>query len=178
MYQSHPQIADAQGELAQFCAELATTPGRGRTVVLFGENGSGKTRLAQAVSRWFQSNALKMPWVVRDDLEGQSGIPNRMFAQWPAVVDNFKRAQDFAIISELMTCSLLVVDDIGAEHDPSGFGREQLYLLLSRREFRWNLITTNFAPKEWHTKFERRIASRLFRNATHIDFSMVPDFSV
>jgi DNA replication protein DnaC len=72
---------------------------------------------------------------------------------------------------------MAIIDDIGAEHDPSGYGREQLYLILSRREFRWNIITTNLNPSGWHERIERRIASRLYRNADHLDMSNVPDFS-
>lgn len=118
-----------------------------------------------------------MPLVYRKDMNDEVGLAWTQYAHWPSVIDEFQKTQDIAVIEELNICSVAIIDDIGAEHDPSGFGREQLYLILSRREFRWNVISTNFPPEEWHNKFERRIASRLFRNAEHIDLSDVPDFS-
>jgi DNA replication protein DnaC len=174
---THPQLNQARASLFNFCAAYSKQPSCGRTVILYGENGSGKTRLIKQVCRWASLTAQFMPMVNRPDLGDQTGLAYSLFYHWPSVVDEFQKRQDIGAVDELMDCSLAVVDDIGAEHDPSGFGREQLYLLLSRREYKWNLFTTNFAPAEWDNKFERRIASRLFRNAEHIDLSMVPDFS-
>lgn len=151
----------------------AKQPSRGRTIVLFGENGCGKTRTAKALFNWASRVAMLIPLV---DSEESMKLATARYAHWPAIVDGFKK-QQFSITDELRDCELLVVDDIGAEHDPSGFGSEQLYLLLSRREFKWNVFTTNIHPQDWHSKMERRVASRLFRNAEHIDLSQVPDYS-
>lgn len=116
--------------------------------------------------------------LVTDQLgtQGNMSIPSVSYVSWPAIVDGFKN-QEWQILEDLQASSLLVIDDIGAEHDPSKIGLEKLYILLSRREHRWNIITTNVQPKFWPEKFEQRISSRLFRNAEHIDMSQVPDFS-
>ena len=174
---THPQLNAARSALFKFACQYAKQPSAGRTVIIFGENGSGKSRLAKQICRWASLTAQFMPMVNRPDLGDQTGLAFPLYHHWPSIVDEFQKRQDIGAVDELMNCSLAVIDDIGAEHDPSGFGREQLYLLLSRREFRWNLFTTNFAPGQWDEKFERRIASRLFRNTEHIDLSMVPDYS-
>ncbi len=170
---THPQIQILQAEVFRLASEYARRPTRGRTVVIFGENGCGKTRTAKSVARWASSIAVKLPLV--DDDVGMR-LARCEYDHWPSVVDGFHKKQ-FSRPDDLRDCELMILDDIGAEHDPSSFAKEQLYLLLTRREFRWNIFTTNFPPSSWEQKFERRIASRLFRNATHIDMSQVPDFS-
>lgn len=120
---------------------------------------------------------MRFPFVFERLTEQRNlALPNSMFVEWGRIVKGFKE-QEYKIMEDMEACSMLCLDDIGAEHDPSKFGSEELYLLLSRREFRWNLISTNVVPELWEEKFERRIASRLFRNAVHVDMSQVPDFS-
>lgn len=170
--QTHPDLSRLEDAVYTFTAGFAKTPGRGQLMVIWGENGCGKTRTAKAIIRWANSVALLLP-MVNSDL-GFRRV-NALFAHWPRVVDGFKK-QQFDITEELMKTDLAALDDIGAEHDPSGFGREQLYLVLSRRETLWTVVTTNLVPSQWDT-MERRITSRLFRNAVHVDLSRVPDFS-
>lgn len=145
--------------------------------MIFGDNGTGKTRMAKLISRWAQRVAIKLP-LVTDQLgtQGNMSIPSVSFASWPDVVDGFKR-DEWQLLEDLQAATMLIIDDIGAEHDPSKIGVEKLYVLLNRREFRWNVFSTNVIPEQWPEKFERRIASRLFRNAHHIDLSQVPDYS-
>lgn len=123
---------------------------------------------------WANCVAQKLPLVNSDG--GDSRLAVSEYAHWPSIVDGFHK-QNFGSVEDLREAEMLILDDIGAEHDPSGFGREQLYLILSRREFRWNIITTNLPPSEWDNRLERRIASRLFRNAEHLDLCEVPDYS-
>lgn len=102
--------------------------------------------------------------------------PSVCFVSWPEIVDGFKR-DEWMVLEDMQAASLLIVDDIGAEHDPSKIGLEKLYVLLNRREYSWNMFSTNVSREHWKEKFERRIASRLYRNSEHIDLSQVPDFS-
>lgn len=148
-------------------------------VILYGPNGCGKTHIARSVVKWFNAVRLKIgPVMVEGDAlrESDAQLPDCTFENWPAIVAGFKRDQ-WLIVDALLCDYLVILDDIGAEHDPSGIGLEKLYLMLNRRENKHTLITTNYSPSEWESKFERRIASRLFRNSTHVDLSDVPDFS-
>lgn len=175
---SHPQVQSARESLYELCAQFRKSPARGKSAIIYGENGCGKTRLVKMVSKWAKSLANRMPLVV-DQLgtQGNMSIPSIAYASWPEIVDGFKR-DEWQILEDLQASTLLILDDVGAEHDPSKIGLEKLYVLLSRREWKWNLITTNVQPDYWPEKFERRISSRLFRNAEHIDMIQVPDFSV
>lgn len=120
---------------------------------------------------------MRLPLVV-DELspEAPMTIPTAWFSNWPKIVDGMK-TNEWQVLEDLQAASMLIIDDVGAEHDPSKCGVEKLYILLNHREHRWNIITTNIPPSGWEEKFERRISSRLFRNAQHIDLSSVPDFS-
>lgn len=169
---THPQLLRLEDQVWAFASGYAKTPARGKTLVLYGENGCGKTRTARALHRWASSIAKLIPMV---DADESIQLARTNYGHWPAIVDGFKK-QRFNATDELMDCELCCIDDIGAEHDPSGFGSEQLYLLLCRREFKWNVLTTNLPPAEWDSRLERRIASRLFRNSEHVDLSNVPDF--
>ena len=177
---THPDLQTAREKLYSFCCACAEAPDHGKTLVIFGENGSGKTRLSKLVYRWFSMVSSRLPLVGRTDIEdgiGKLGTPWANLFHWPTLIDEFQKHQVTIPTDEIYGCNLVVIDDIGAEHDPSFYGREQLYLVLSRREFKSTILTTNLPPDKWDEKFERRIASRLFRNAEHIDLTNVPDFS-
>lgn len=145
--------------------------------MLFGENGCGKSHIAKSISYWAKRVATKIPLVVDQlGMQGNMSLASVSCQNWPEVVDGFKK-DEWGLLEDMQAASLMIVDDVGAEHDPSRIGIEKLYVLLNRREFKWNIFTTNIPPDKWADKFERRISSRLFRNAEHIDMSKVPDYS-
>jgi len=53
---------------------------------------------------------------------------------------------------------------------------DKLCQILSLREKRWTLVTTNVKPSEWVEKFDLRTASRFTRSSTIIDLSGVPEY--
>jgi DNA replication protein DnaC len=140
--------------------------------LIYGENGTGKSHASKAVYYWANRIAMNIPLI---DAETGVRTADAIMVNWPTVVDGFKR-NDWDL-DDLYNCALLVIDDIGAEHDPSRVGIEKLYTLLERRINRWTLITTNVSPDQWEFKFERRIADRLCRNCQHVDLSQVPSFA-
>lgn len=169
------QLKIAQHQVYEFCCQYFRNPSVGHTIVVYGENGSGKSHFAKAVSRWHEKVLFK-PIIGRRDGEFRS--PIRVFANWATVVDGFKPPKcDYNIVDEIAAADLAIIDDIGAEYDPSKIGVEKLYVALNEREHRYNFITTNVTPAAWDSVFDRRICSRLFRNAIHIDLSQVPDFN-
>lgn len=175
----HPQLKNMLVVLYDFVIDVFYRK-PGRLVILHGPNGCGKTKAAKAVLAWFNNVRMQIGPVTRPSEvigeESDAVIPNCLYCNWPREIDLIK--QDQWMVFDLMLCEYLVIlDDIGAEHDPSGIGLEKLYMALSRRENRHTLITTNFSPEQWPEKFERRITSRLFRNSTLVDLTKVPDFN-
>lgn len=173
----HPQLRAMADALYSFGYDVFHSPKSGRMLVIYGPNGCGKTHGARRFKAWFDTIRLAIGPVCTTTEEGEEAlIPNCCYRMWPAVVKGFKQDQ-FLITDYLANEYLTMIDDIGAEHDPSKYGLEQLYLILSRREKKFTIITTNISPEQWEARFERRIASRMFRNSTHIDLTQVPDYN-
>lgn len=173
MKETHPDIAVLKQVVIAFCSGYARAPRVGRRLVVYGENGSGKSHVARAIHKWANRAAILLPPVSRYDTYG---LAVSEYRSWPKVVDGFKNDQ--WDLNDLFEANMLVLDDVGAEHDPSKFGVNKLYQLLEDRLNRWTVITTNIVPEAWEEKFERRICDRLFRNCTHVDLTRVPSFSV
>lgn len=174
----HHQLTAMADELHKFAGGIHLSPQRGRMLVIYGANGCGKTHGARAIHAWLEKMKMNIgPQMARGGRTGHEiKWPSSIMVNWAETVDGFKRGE-FEISEQLKTETLVVIDDVGAEHDVGGNGRAQLYSILNRRENKWTIVTTNVLPKDWPEKFENRIASRLFRNATHIDLTQVPDYS-
>lgn len=175
----HPRLESAIPELTRFVLALHEPKVRCGITVLFGSNGCGKSHIAKRIKEIFENNRLTIgPTSVAatSETEADCKIVECVFVHWPTAIDEIKKDQ-WHIFERCCVEYFVILDDIGAEHDPSGIGLEKLYLILNQRENKPTLVTTNFPPAQWKSKFEPRIASRLFRNSTHIDLSGVPDYS-
>jgi DNA replication protein DnaC len=171
-----PALLQLEREVWAFCFAFAKNPRAGYRLLIWGSNGAGKSHTAKAIHRWANAVKLKLPL---DPIQNEDGdtyqLTTAQYLLWPKVVDGFKRG-DWSVIDNAVEQSLVVLDDIGAEHDPSGIGREKLYYILERRECRFTVMTTNVPEPSWDVKFEKRIASRFLRNCVIVDLSGVPDF--
>jgi DNA replication protein DnaC len=149
------------------------TPMRGRMLLFFGENGAGKTHVAKAVHRWVCSVGHGKTWF---PTPGVCTALQSLFWHWPALLDELKGGS-WDLVADCMNVPCLIIDELGGGHDPTGVGTDKLCQILSRREHMWTLITTNITADAWEAKFDRRVASRFFRNSTHVDLSDVPDYA-
>ncbi len=145
----------------------------GRLLVIYGENGTGKSHCSKAVFRW--ATHANVQYV--DQGHVHNLMARSRFVSWPELLDDFKNG-GWDIVDDLNECALLVLDELGGGHDPSGVGTDKLCQILSRREDRWTIVTTNVIPAAWEERFDRRIASRLFRNSIVVDLTDVPDYAL
>ena len=164
----HPMLRKLETEVGRFCFDMWREPLRGRLMVLSGKNGNGKTHCAKAVRRWVDT--------VGRGRAVELAPLSLIFWHWPALLDTLKNG-GWDLVEDCFTTPLLVIDELGGGHDPSGVGVDKLCQILTRRENKWTLITTNIAPQAWRTEFDNRVASRFFRNSTLIDLSDVPDYN-
>lgn len=135
-----------------------------RLLVVSGDPGCGKTLCARRLHRWAVQSR---PY----DLVGVS------FHHWPEICDGFKRGE-YGVVSDMISDSLLVIDDLGAEHDPSKVGMDKMCQILSRRERKFTMITTNVSPTVWRERFDARVEDRLFRNSVIVDLFGVESYSM
>lgn len=170
------QLLEMQVQVREFCSGYAKCPASGYRLILHGENGCGKTHTARAISNWARLNAINLPLVNAPGNEVVSCLATTQYVNWPRVIDEMKSG-DWEMVERMMTPNLLVIDDIGAEYDPSKIATEKLYLLLEHRERKWMVLTTNVPPEKWEEKFERRISSRLLRNSHIVALDKVPDYN-
>ena len=107
----------------------------------------------------------------------QVRVPGKMdcvYWSWPQLLDTFKNG-GWDVVEDMFSTSVLIIDDLGAGHDPSGVGTDKLCQVLSKRERMWTLITTNITMDHWKDQFDQRVASRFIRGSTIVDLSSVPD---
>jgi len=146
---------------AQSYAVRFAAKGPKRLLVVSGATGAGKTHLARSLYHWAQSVAITL-WT-----EGKwQAPPIADFIEWSNLVKlDAREWRDFLFDTD--RTNLLVVDDIGSEVDQykSGEPIERLRLLLSRREDKWTVVTTNVSPLVWQKTWDARVADRLMRNS-------------
>jgi DNA replication protein DnaC len=122
---------------------------------LLGRSGTGKTHCAHRL------------WTLRDKLDGWDRTKfTRKFIYWPEFVEEMRdRVRDGLGLNNLIDMGnwpLLVIDDIGAENDKTGFASEKLNMLLGMRVGKWTVLTSNLNLAGL-SKVDDRISSRIVR---------------
>jgi DNA replication protein DnaC len=168
-----PLIQTMADETERFCGRWFTNRPRPAVLVITGNSGVGKTHVAQAVFAFSQRVAFAA-WE-RGGWSKQ--VPASLLLPWPEVCDGFK-AGNYGVLEDAFTVSLLILDDIGAEHDPSKNAVDKLCQILSRRERMFTLVTTNIEPAAWPSRFDVRIADRLLRNSVIVDLPQVDSYAL
>ena len=169
---NHPTLSLLEREAERFCGQMFKNPQSGRMLVLAGSNGNGKSYTAKAIQAWVSSYGHGAQFMSG----GRVCFLESQYFHWPNLLDRLK-AGEWNIVTPMLSCPCLVLDEVGGEHDPSMVGVDKLCQILSHRENRWTVVTTNINPSMWEEKFDRRVASRFFRNSTLIDMSDVPDYA-
>ncbi len=156
----------------KFCRDIRRRDdGTPRTwLVLVGENGVGKTHIAEKLYAY--AGGIRMTaW----DMGYWDHPPSRVWVDWPDLV-----ASDVdGIWQDAVEADFLVVDEIGAEVDRYGKGVpiDRLRSLLSKRENKWTVVTTNTPADAWATRWDKRVADRLRRCSKPVDLSKVEPWS-
>ena len=157
-----------------FAAEMESSAPP-RWLTLSGGCGAGKSHLARQTKRFWIEHA---GWV---RAEGKSGSYRRLrecrFISWRKFVQR-QKAGEFRELVDLMDLPLLIVDDIGAEYDPTGFAKGRLDELLDARLGKWTFITTNLSLQEIGEQLDARIASRMKRGGSRFIKTTAPDYNL
>jgi DNA replication protein DnaC len=171
----HPSIQVAASAAEAFCGRWFRHNPKPSLLILCGEPNCGKTHIARKVAFWAHCSAQK----AYDDGGGKTwkkDLPSIVYLRWPEVVDSFRENLN-SVMDDMMNAGLLVLDDVGAEYDPSQNATNKLCQVLSRREKEFTIITTNISPASWPDKFDSRICDRFFRNSEVVDLFGVPSYA-
>lgn len=169
-----PEIQQLATEAEQFCARWFANSPKPSLLVIVGSFGSGKTHTARAIYRFCVTTAMS---AFDSGKWGGHKFPGAAFVSWPEAANAFAEKQ-FGLMADASENDLVVLDDIGAENDPWKVCADKLCQVLSRREKKFTVVTTNIPPVNWTERFDGRINDRLLRNSVVVDISHVPSFSM
>jgi DNA replication protein DnaC len=139
-----------------------------RWLSLFGTTGTGKTHCATRLFEWASDNMTCV----------SSFWPE--FVYWPELIDSLKGSKRefmYDKFKEMRRWPFLALDDVFAERDPSGFAAERAINLLSSREGKWTVITSNLSLQAI-AQIDARMASRMIRSANRVCDINTVDYSL
>ena len=173
----NPRVIAMARAVEGFCgAWYRNKPNAPRLLVLAGRSGCGKTRAMRGAHRY-----VRAARVVAAEHGHWAWPADEHWCQWPEAASLLTSGRT---VSDSMDSSIstdvLFLDDIGAESDKyrSGETIDALCQLLSRRERRWTMVTTNYLPEEWPARFDARVADRLLRDSMVCDMRGCGSYSM
>lgn len=169
----HPAVQKAADDVHEWAFRWFRNVPVKSLLVIHGDTGCGKTHIASKLAAYARAASFtayeKGYW---------DSPPTQVALRWPECVASMVDHSEDAWVQDAIDAGFLWLDDIGAENDPWKKAADRLCQILSRRETRFTVITTNVASNQWPEKFDIRIADRLFRNAVVVDMSQVPSFTM
>lgn len=133
-----------------------------------GTNGGGKTFLANIIFnqlRTLPNLALHFTLI--------SGV---MKIHWPTLVPKLYNREMWRL-EDATDANLLLVDEIACSADNRGIEREWLWRLLSGRQHKWTIITSNHSLQQIAEQIDARVASRMIRDGSVVVEVNTVDFS-
>lgn len=164
MLDYYPNIPDSSGviprarmkEIYAQCVRFAKdfAPQNGKNLLLLGATGLGKTHLSLAIAAEVINKGYEVIYGSVQDLFRRSET------------EKFSReGNSYDTLDSLLSCDLLILDDLGAEFVTS-YSASTLYNLINTRinHRKSTIISTNLPLKELNTQYADRVVSRLIGN--------------
>lgn len=146
-----PQLSEMVKVVAEYLMAFKYKTSPPCWLTIMGRFGTGKTHCAKRAFRYISN---------RCDWSGMDFLPGPIY--WPGFVNSLRDGTGYEKIRELQVWPVLMLDDIGAERDPSGFSSEQLNTLLGTRVGSWTILTSNL-NLEQIASIDPRMADRIIR---------------
>lgn len=139
-------------KIRERCERFADSfaPGEGKGLLLCGKSGLGKTFLLNCVAQRVLERGFSVVSISAYKL-----------------TETMRRFQfggdDAALVQDMLTCDLLLIDDLGSEPMLRGVTVSALYHIVSERSGagRSIVVTTNCSVDQLYEKYDDRIAARL-----------------
>lgn len=133
-----------------------------KNLVLCGKTGVGKTFLTECIINALSKKFVPTLFVTAFGLNNTS-------LKYHTTFDNTKSS----ILEPLLTCDVLVIDDLGTEPILKNVTAEYLYLIINERAIHnlTTIVTTNLTPNDINNRYGERIFSRLFNKSNSLAFN-------
>jgi len=143
-------------------------------LTLSGESGTGKTTLARAIYRQFMDqNRFEIQFdKSRNRIVGNTA----MFVDWRKLCDSL-RGGAYELLEDICEEWFVILDDLGAERDTTGFIASATDRILNSRLGKWTLLTTNLPLSEIAERIDPRVASRMLRDNNVVIEIDAPDWN-
>lgn len=144
-------------------------------ITFCGPSGTGKTHLAKMLYQHFMGASR---FNIDIDVANQKIVGNTgQICNWRKLASELKGGS-YDLIEDLCEDWYVVLDDVGAAHDPSGFIASALDRIVAGRARKWTVITCNFSLDEIAKRMDERIASRLIRDGNVVVECNTADFNL
>lgn len=90
------------------------------------------------------------------------------FIYWPNISDSLQAGDQPEALYHASRVKFLVVDDVGANRDNTGYVTGRLGNLLGERAGKWTVVTSNLTMEQISERLDTRIASRLVRGNNRV----------
>lgn len=141
---------------------------------LVGYSGTGKTHVAKEIVGFFKKHLLGSQYMPQPNVVS---CRDYRFRTWSKCMTQIYNGE-FGSVEALVDEWLVVLDDIGAEHDPRKLGVSKLLDVLNGRSRKWTILTSNLTMQEIAETLDTRIASRLIRGESKVVEMTCPDFNL
>jgi DNA replication protein DnaC len=117
--------------------------------LFYGRPGLGKTFLSNCVANALIARQKNVIYITAEHLID-------------LVRENIANSGDGALYTSLLTCDLLIIDDLGAEYQ-TAFSDDQLFQIINDRILGGDkmIISSNLTPKAIQSRYNTRLASRM-----------------
>jgi DNA replication protein DnaC len=169
---THARLQTLADVAEQFCINwIHQTPNPGMLFIC-GITGTGKSHVAAGIERFCR---LSRQLAINRMPGGATRTLSTGSWRWPVLADEF-RAKNLSVLPDLFSTDFVLLDDVGAENDPWKEAADKFCQVLSQREHKFTVITSNLTPPEFAAT-DPRITDRLLRNSRVMDLAGVPSFS-